>query len=110
MYRNKDHIDQELQRCIRELREIALEDEEITPEEKALLDKIEEDFTQLEKQLFQVLESNLDDEEFQELLLDFLNHIADNAFKVAYEDGIISPDEQKLLDKIKDFINKGGAI
>jgi hypothetical protein len=108
LLRDKNQIEQELQRCFRELREIALEDKEITSEEEAILNKIETDFTHLEEQLIQVLESNLDEEEFQELIREFLGSITENAYKIAYKDGIITLDEQKLLAKIKDFTSRGG--
>jgi len=104
MYHSLDNIQQAINTCLAELKEIALEDHVITDDEQAILTKISEDFTHLEKQVIQVLESDLSEDDFQDLILDFLSDIVTNATKVAMADHKITEDEQKLLDRIQKFV------
>lgn len=108
MYRNKDQIEKELASCMNDLKDVAMADGQISHDEKAILDQIENDFINLEKQLFQVLESDLQDHEFDDLVMDFLQDVIKDVISVAKKDGKITSDEQRLIRKIEEFVLKEG--
>jgi hypothetical protein len=110
VHRDKDEIEKEISNLIQELRAVALEDSRITMEEQALMDKIEEDAQQMQNQIIQVLESDLDDNEFADLVKDFLQDIISNAIKFAKKDWVISEDEMRLIGKLLEFTDKGGKF
>jgi hypothetical protein len=110
LYRTKEEIDQQISNLIDKLRKTAMEDLQITFEEQAIMDKIEEDLQNLQSQIIQVLESELDDEEFDDLVNDFLNDIIHNIIDVAKLDGTISDDELRLINAVQDFVHKGGRV
>ncbi len=103
MYRTAEEINEAITQCLIELREIALEDQIITQDERAILDKIEEDFKNLQNQVIQVLESDLPEDEFQDIILDFLDDTVENVVNIAMEDGTITKDEQNLINRLKEF-------
>jgi signal transduction histidine kinase len=110
VHRDKDEIEKQISNLIRELRAVAMEDSRITMEEQALMDKIEEDAHQMQNQIIQVLESDLDDNEFADLVNDFLQDIISNAIKFAKADWVISEDEMRLIGKLLEFTDKGGEF
>ena len=104
MYRSLENIQQAVKLCMSELKSIALQDNVITDDEKAILDKIEFDFSNLENQIIQVLESDLSEDEFQDLITDFLEDVVSNVTHLAMSDETITDDEQNLIDRIKKFV------
>lgn len=108
MYRTKDQIDTCIIECIKDLEEIAMRDNVLTEEEDLILDQIRSEFSNLQDQLIQVLESNLSESEFNELLIDMLHDIVENIMAVAMADNNISDDERVLIVKLHDFAHKGG--
>ena len=107
MHRTKDQIDAGIKECMCDLENIALRDKVISEEEALLLTKIRNEFSNLHDQLIQVLESNLSESDFNELLIDMLNDIVDNTMKVAMADNNISDDERALIVRLQDFVQKG---
>ncbi len=110
MYRKKEQIDREIDKLMKELNKIALFDDVISGDEQAIIDKIADQMKNMQEQIVQVLESELHDEEFNDLLMDCLNDTIVNVEKVAMLDGIITEDEKKLLGVLKEFVNRGGAL
>ncbi len=110
MYRKKEQIDREIDKLMKELNKIALFDDVISGDEQAIIDKIADQMKNMQEQIMQVLESELHDEEFNDLLMDCLNDTIVNVEKVAMLDGIITEDERKLLGVLKEFVNRGGAL
>lgn len=104
MYRSLDNIQEAIKLCLKELRDIALEDQIITEDEQAIITKIEYDFNNLETQVVQVLESDLSEDEFQDLIADFLEDVVENVTLVAMADNHITEDEEKLIDRIRKFV------
>ena len=110
MRRNAEEINLALALCFQDLREIALADGVITKDERAILDEIEKDFNNLEEQLVQVLASDLDLHEFNDLANDFLLDIVHKTVHVAEEDNVVTRDEDSLIQKLKEFVHKEGMF
>ncbi len=108
MYRNRREISKILEEVCVSLKEVALEDNEITSEEQAILDIVNTGIANLEEQIFQMLESELDETEFVDLVTEVFNDIIKNVVNEAKLDGIITSDEQKLIDKLRSFVKEGG--
>lgn len=111
MYRSKESINTEINTLLKDLYTIAREDNIISLDEKFILDEINQGLKNLQIQVFQILESNLSDEEFNDILIDLLHDIIDNVVKTAEADGVITGDEKKLVDRIYGFVqsNEGGV-
>lgn len=108
MYRTKDQIDAGIKDCLSDLERIAMQDNVLTEEEALILDQIKHEFANLQDQLIQVLESNLSESEFNELLIDMLDDIVENIMAVAMADDNISDDERALIVRLQNFARKGG--
>ena len=107
MYRTKGQVDQAILTCIQDLEAIAMQDNVVTDDEKVLLEGIKHEFSNMQQQLVQVLESNLDEEEFNDLMYDMLGDIVTEAEKVANADHKISEDEKALLDRLSKLVHQG---
>ncbi len=107
MYRTREKIDKSIKILLEDLNNIALEDEIISDDEKAILDKINYELHNLQTQIMQILESDLDDDEFHDILKDTLHDIIVNVKIVADADGKITEDENKLLKRLQEFISGG---
>lgn len=110
MYRTAEEIKIRLIRVTERLRQIAMEDEIITPDEQTILDIVKTGVKNLEIQVIQVLESDLGEEEFQDLVIEVFNDIIKNVVTAANLDGIITSDEQKLIDQLREIVNTGGIL
>ena len=110
MYRKKEQIDQEIDKLMTELNNVAMIDNVISQDENAIIAKIREELKNLEKQLVQILESELEDHEFNDILIDCLDDCIVKVEKVAMEDGIITDDEQQLIKVLKEFVSQGGSL
>ncbi len=107
MHKSIEDIKKELNQLSESLESIALEDNQITEDEQAILDLVLRGITTLESQHLEILQTDLDDEEYKEIVLDFLRDLLYNAMNKAKEDGVVTPDEEKLLNKLESFIEKG---
>ena len=108
MRRTAEEINLALALCFQDLRDIALADGIISDDERAILDEIEKDFNSLEEQLVQVLQSDLDHHEFNDIANDFLLDIVHRAVHVAEKDNVITKDEDSLINKLSEFVHKEG--
>ncbi|RMG30585.1 MAG: hypothetical protein D6732_16080 [Methanobacteriota archaeon] len=110
MYRDRAEISTILNSVCIALKEVAMEDNEITQEEQAILDIVNTGISNLEDQILQMLESELDENEFVDLVTEVFNDIIKNVVNEAKLDGIITTDEQKLIDKLRSFVKEGGIF
>ena len=110
MYRKKEQIDQEIDKLMTELNKVAMIDNVISQDENAIITKIREELKNLENQLVQILESELEDNEFNDILIDFLDDCIVKVEKIALEDGIITDDEQQLIKVLKEFVSQRGSL
>jgi len=109
MYRTADEINRAIKKSIYDLFEVALFDGKITEDEQAILDQVTLDFNKLEKQLVAMLKSDLEESEFEEVMVGFLKDAVDHAVAIAKEDDLISEDEKFLINTIQQFIEELGA-
>lgn len=109
MYRSADEINHAIKKCIYDLFEVALFDGRITEDEQAILDQVKMDFEKLEKTLVDMLKSDLGEEEFQNVMVDFLKDAVEHAGNIAKEDDLITEDEKFLISTIQQFIEELGA-
>lgn len=110
MYRSPEHIQEEISKLSKKLRKIAEADNQITNEEQVLLDLIDSKLKNMQEQLIQILASELDDEEFSDILNDILDDILHNVEKTALVDGIITEDEKHIIDAIHSFVERKGRV
>lgn len=103
MHRGLDDIKSLLSDLMSKLEEKALEDNIISPDERALLDCIRNDIENLDEQLSEMLGSSLDDQEFKDLATQVLKDMLENALEVAKSDGTITREERGLIDIIERF-------
>lgn len=108
MYRDRDMVIKFLQEVCISLEEIALEDNQITDEEQAILDIVKTGTRNLEEQVIQMLESELEDNEFIDLVTEVFNDIIKNVVYEAKLDGVITSDEQRLIDRLRSYMKEGG--
>ena len=106
MIRSKEEIEKAIQNLMEELIDTAKADNVISDDELAIINKIQDDLMNMQRQIFQVLESDLDDLEFRNLVSDFLEDTIKNAKSVAYDDNILTTDELFLLDKLEEIVHK----
>lgn len=109
MNRTAAEINQAIKKSIYDLFEVALFDGKISEDEQAILDQIQLDFEKLEKRLVERLKSNLNEEEFQSIIKDFLEDSVSHARAIANEDDFITEDEEFLIRRIQEFIEELGA-
>ncbi|MCE7733670.1 MAG: hypothetical protein GPJ54_02250 [Candidatus Heimdallarchaeota archaeon] len=109
MYRTADEINHAIKKCIYDLFEVALFDGRITEDEQAILDQVKLDFENLEKTLVDILKSDLGEEEFQRVMVNFLKDAVEHASNVAREDDLMTEDEKFLISIIQQFIEELGA-
>ncbi|MHA2028772.1 MAG: hypothetical protein ACXAC2_11765 [Candidatus Kariarchaeaceae archaeon] len=109
MYRTTDEINHAIKKSIYDLFEVAMFDGVISNDEQAILDQIKLDFEKLEKQLVEMLKSDLEEDEFQSVINDFLKKAVNHATAIANEDDFITEDEEFLIRRIQDFIEELGA-
>lgn len=109
MYRTADEINHAIKKCIYDLFEVALFDGRITEDEQAILDQVKIDFEKLEKTLVENLKSDLGEEEFQKVMVDFLIDAVEHASNIAKEDDLLTEDEKFLISTIQQFIEELGA-
>lgn len=80
--------------------EIAKTHEKITEGEKLIIDKLSEWKLKLEPQIMQTLEAPLDKHDFRDIVQQMLDPVIDSVIEQAQSDGVITPEEQQLLDNI----------
>ncbi|OLS27725.1 MAG: hypothetical protein HeimC3_01930 [Candidatus Heimdallarchaeota archaeon LC_3] len=79
----------------------------MSDEEKKIINRLKDwqiNFS-VSNQMMQILEAPLSDIEFKDILRQLFNPIIDEVFEQAKKNGIISPQEQKLLDTIVNNFN-----
>ncbi len=106
MYRDREEVFIHIKKLCDNLQAIALEDDQITDDEQAILDIVNNAIQNLEEQTIQIFESELDNDEFSDLLMEIFNDIVKNVVNTAKLDGVITSDEQKLIDRIRQFISE----
>lgn len=104
MHRDKEEIKGRLDGLFKDLMEIALEDSVLSGDEQEILSSIRQDLDSLNKQLMQILEDDLDEEEFHDICTQILEDIIINAQTVAEKDKIVTYEEKKLLDRLSEFV------
>jgi len=72
----------------------------VTPEEKAIIDKLGEWKLKLEPQIMQTLQAPMDERDFYDVLHQFLRPVIDSVIEQARVDGVITADEQRLIDNV----------
>ncbi|MCY3410148.1 MAG: hypothetical protein INQ03_00795 [Candidatus Heimdallarchaeota archaeon] len=100
MYRNKEEIDLAIENYLKNLQRVALKDDIITLDEERIISWAIDAFKNMQLQLYEVLESGLNDTEFYELLKDMQHDIIENALRIANEDDVITDDERALIDEL----------
>ena len=73
-------------------------------DEQEILTSIKDDLDNLNKQLMQILEDDLAEEEFRDICSQILEDIIINAQNVAKRDQVITDEEKKLLDRLSEFV------
>ena len=106
MRRDASTIKNSLNIIIDKLMKIAMSDNILTSDEEALIQSIKTDLTQVEQQLLQVLESDLSDDEFEDLLHQLLHTSLQNATKKAMEDGVVNYDERNILLQLNKLVEQ----
>ncbi len=110
MHRGLEDIKSLLSVLITNLEAKALEDNVISPDEKALLESVRWDIENLDTQLLEMLGSNLGDKEFKDLATQVLQDMLENALRVAKSDGKITEDERGLIDIIEKFSSQEESL
>jgi hypothetical protein len=110
VYRSVEQIEKEIEKLTEKLKMVALADANITEDEQNLLDIIELKIKSLKLQVIQILESDIDDDEFDDILTDLLDDIIHEVEKVAKQDGKITQEEQDLIDVIEKFVKGRGLL
>ncbi|MFW9780239.1 MAG: hypothetical protein ACFFE8_15435 [Candidatus Heimdallarchaeota archaeon] len=72
----------------------------ISPEEKAIIDKLGEWKLKLEPQVMQTLEAPMDDKDFYDVMHQLLRPVIDSVIEQAKANGVITAHEQRLIDTI----------
>lgn len=80
--------------------EIAKKEGDISSEEQAILDKLGEWKLKLEPQIMQTLQAPMDEKDFYDVMHQFLRHVIDSVIEQARVDGVITADEQRLIDNV----------
>ncbi|MHA2364630.1 MAG: hypothetical protein ACXAC7_11790 [Candidatus Hodarchaeales archaeon] len=77
----------------------------LTAEEKAILDKLSEWKVKLEPQLMHIFESAMSPYDFKDILRQTMKPVIDSVFEQAKANGVVTSQEQKLLDHIVQKLN-----
>lgn len=87
------------------LEQLALLDNKLTGEEKTLLNRIKQDISAFESSFNRLLKL-LPDETLQTLFQAARQQIIENAYVTASDDEVISEDEQKIIEKLAEDLEK----
>jgi uncharacterized membrane protein YebE (DUF533 family) len=98
--RKKSDILTLLELTIESCFEIAKRKGEITAKERAIIDKLGEWKLRLEPQIMQTLEAPMDEKDFYDVLHQFLRPVIESVIEQAKADGVITAEEQRLIDII----------
>ncbi|MDH5402643.1 MAG: hypothetical protein OEZ01_05275 [Candidatus Heimdallarchaeota archaeon] len=107
MHRTVEEINDLLDKFIDLLITTAMEDEILSSDEHAIIVSIKEDITNLQKQVIQILQDDLDESEFIDIIEQVFSSALENATRIAKADNIITEEEAILLQKLKEFVESG---
>lgn len=80
---------------------------DITEDERKIIDKIKEWDVKVERQIMEIFQSSLDEEEFDELLEISLHTVVDLMTQQAKEDGVITEHEERIISYMSKAIHNG---
>lgn len=80
--------------------EIAKFDDRISKDERAIIDKLSEWRLEIENQIMEILEAPMNENDFRDIVQQLLTPVINSIFEQAKLDGIITSEEQALLDNI----------
>ncbi len=105
--RNKLEIElKKIDNFIDSVQEIAIRDGKITKDEKSILDEIFKEIAEYRQLIFDVLEDNVITPEEEKKIKGFQERTLNLINSKALRDGIITKDEEDLIDSLFKFINK----
>ncbi len=85
---------------------LAMEDNIVTDEEEAIIERIRFALWSMENQFQDYIKLN--EFEFRNKVQDMFDRVIQEVMMKAREDGIITSDENRLITKIKDFLREDG--
>ena len=104
LYRKPDEIATRINSIIQNYIESYKED--LTSDEKEIIEKIKEWDVKVERQIMEIFQSSITDEEFDELLEISLHTVVDFMTEQAKTDGVITPHEERIINYMSNAILK----
>ena len=104
LYRKPDEIASRINSIIQNYIDSYKQD--LTSDEKAIIDKIKKWDIKVERQIMEIFQSSITDEEFDELLEISLHTVVDLMTQQAKEDGIITQHEERIISYMSNVILK----
>lgn len=95
-----------LSRLLDTLVTLAMEDNLVTDDEEAIIERIRFTLWSLENELMDL--ENLDDYQFREKIQNLFDNALQQVIMTARADGLITSEENRLILKIKEFLQTNG--
>ena len=106
MFRTEADIRSSLEQLFDECVVVAMADGVVKADEQAILDDLKVGVQGVERQLMEMLNESHDEEAYNDLIGECFGHLVFNARQVALEDGIITSDEQAMLDSLANYAKR----
>ena len=103
LYRKPDEIASRINTLIQNYVDSYKED--LTTDEKLIIEKIKEWDIKVERQIMEIFQSSITDDEFDELLEISLHSVVDLMTKQAKEDGVITDHEERIISYMSNAIH-----
>jgi tellurite resistance protein len=100
MYRSQEDVRAALRSLFDSSVQVAMADGVITADERAILDAVKDGVAAVDRQFMEMLNESHDDEAFQDLVGQIFGYIVGRATEVALGDGVITPDEQAIIENL----------
>jgi len=104
LYRKPDEIASKINSIIENY--INSYKEDLTPDEKEIIEKVKAWDVKVERQIMEIFQASITDEEFDELLGISLHTVVDLMTQQAKEDGVITPHEERIISYMSNAILK----
>ncbi len=103
----KDEVNIRLSRLLDGVVSLAMDDHIITDDEEIIIERVRKGLWDMEEKVNQMVD--LDDEKFKAELRQTLKMVVDDVTKEARKDGILTQEENRLIKRIRKYLEEQGV-